>query len=132
MVVVRMIIRMHDVIILVHWRMVIMHWLRFGMIVIHGPVMVIVDGMSTPICMTHLPGLETMEPHRVANDPDVARSQVIILVTDHADVFVTIPGVVFRDRFRRDDDRRWRRRGRVDDYGWRRDHDGRSRETTIG
>lgn len=125
-----MVVRMHDVIVLMHRRMVVM--LGRWMVVVHGPVMVVVDGMSAPIRVDHLPALETMESHRIANDPDIAGSQIIILVAHHTDVFVAVPGVVVRDWFRRDDYRRRRSRSRIHDNGWGRHHNGWPSEATIG
>jgi hypothetical protein len=59
--------------------------------------------------------METLEPERFTVEPEVAGSQIIILVADETDIFVAIPDVIVgnqqRSLFHR---RRW-----GIDHGWR-------------
>jgi hypothetical protein len=44
--------------------------------------------------------METLQPEWFTEQPDIARSQIVILVTNETDVFVTIPGVTVRNHYR--------------------------------
>jgi hypothetical protein len=57
--------------------------------------------------------METIQPERFAEQPDIARPQIIILVANEADVFVSIPGVAVRNHHRGDFHRR-----RGDNHHW--------------
>lgn len=49
-----------------------------------------------PIRMIILPPLEAAKSHRVADDPDIARAQIIALVAHITYVFVTVPAIIVR------------------------------------
>ena len=70
---------------------------------------IIADEMVMPIRMTSDPDMETIQADRVANQPDITRAQIIILIADQTNVFITIPYVIVRYRL-------WRR-SRNDDRG---------------
>jgi hypothetical protein len=59
-------------------------------------VMFIVNGMSVPIRMIPFPAVKAPKPPWFTNNPDMARSQIVILTADDADVFVTVPDVIIR------------------------------------
>jgi len=94
-----------------------------------------IDGhMHAPVGMDADVGMEMIQAHGVAEEPDVAGSEVIILIADDADVFVAIPDIGIGHHIHGRDRRRGRlhdgrrgsdvnRRGRGDIDGWRRGHD---------
>ena len=61
------------------------------------PVMIVAHGVAPPIRMNAYPRMKVTQPDRVTDQPDIARSQIVILVTHDTDVFVTIPIVIVRD-----------------------------------
>jgi hypothetical protein len=81
-------------------------------------ITIIADGMAPPIRMASDPDMETIQADRVAKQPDITRPQIIILVADETNVFITIPYVIIRYhhrlRCRRDN---YRRRSCNDDRG---------------
>jgi len=65
--------------------------------------------------------METLQSEWFTNQPDIARTQIIILVTDQTDVLVTIPHVIVGNQhylrwFRRDDHRRRNRNDRGSEH----------------
>jgi len=81
------------------------------------PVTVIADGMDPPIDVASFPSMETIQPEGFAEQPDIAGSQIVILVAHETDVFVTIPGVTVRNHHR-SHFHRWR----SDNHHWLRGH----------
>jgi len=79
---------------------------------------IIADEMASPVRMASDPYMETIQTDRIAKQPDITRPQIIILVADETNVFITIPYVIvryhYRLRCRRDD---YRCRSRHDDRG---------------
>jgi hypothetical protein len=67
----------------------------------------IVSGVSAPIGMDFFPVMKASQSNRVANDPDVARSQIIVLTADDADKFDTVPNIIIGIYLR--SYRNWRR-----------------------
>ena len=70
---------------------------------------VVTNGMAAPIGMAVFPAVETIDAEGIADQPDIAGSEIEILVTHEADVFVTIPDVIVRNGHHRwcDNHRRW-------------------------
>src|SRR5271170_3327627 len=58
---------------------------------------VIANRVGPPIGMASFPSVKTIHPEWVADQPDTARSQIVILGADKADVFVTIPDIIIRN-----------------------------------
>jgi hypothetical protein len=58
--------------------------------------------------MFAFPAVKTFNPKRITDQPKIVRTQVIILIPNVTDVFVTIPDVTVRNHGRRgiDDGRR--------------------------
>ena len=75
-----------------------MPWVKMSMAIVS--VMFIANGVVAPIRMTSFPSMETIEPEWVTDQPDIANSQIEILVTNETDVFVTIPDVTVRNHYR--------------------------------
>src|SRR5277367_1149713 len=48
-------------------------------------------GMGAPVRMSPFPIVKSREPIRVANEPDIAGTQIIIIRSDNADKFDAIP-----------------------------------------
>ena len=71
-----------------------------------------IDGhMHAPVGMDADVGMEMIQAHGIAEEPDVAGSEVVILIADDADVFIAIPDIgIGHDIHGRD-----RRRGRLHD-----------------
>jgi hypothetical protein len=44
--------------------------------------------------------METIQPERFTEEPDIAGPQIIILVTHETDVFVTVPDIAVRNHYR--------------------------------
>src|SRR5579862_5879591 len=59
-------------------------------------VTIIVNGMVVPIRVIPFPAMKALKPPWFTNNPDLARSQIVILTADNADVFVTVPDVIIR------------------------------------
>jgi len=83
-----------------------------------SPVMVIASCVVPPIFMATFPAMESLQPERVAEKPDIAGPQIVILVSNVTNIFVTIPGVTVRnhrrnliDLRRRSGIHNWRRSG---------------------
>ena len=91
--------------------MMVGHRLRPVVRVIHGPILFIVNSVGMPIRVFPFPIMEAMQPVSIHDHPYISRTQVIILVTHDANVFITIPIVTIRsnDLHRHG---RWRRWGR--------------------
>jgi hypothetical protein len=91
------------------------------------PETIIADGVFPPIRVASFPAMEALQAEGLGHQPDIAGAQIKILATDHADIFITIPGVAVGNHHRLFDDHRGRsfinhrRRGR----GRRIDHRGR-------
>jgi len=62
-----------------------------------GPKTIIANGVVSPIRMATFPTMETIQPERVTDQPEIARSQVEILATNETNVFVTIPDIIIRN-----------------------------------
>ncbi len=91
----------------------------------------IIEGhVHAPVGMDADVGMEMTQAHGVAEEPDVAGSEVVILIADDADVFIAVPDIGIghdihggdRRRGSHLDGRRWsdvyrRRRGDVDARG---------------
>jgi hypothetical protein len=70
-------------------------WLIMSMAI--GSVIVVANDVNPPIWMTLLPSMKAFEPDWITDQPDIARSQIVILVTHETDVFVTVPVVIIRN-----------------------------------
>ena len=88
-------------------------------------VMVIANGVAPPIRMPAYPAMKTSQPDGIADYPDVAGPQVVILVANDADIFVTVPNVIIGNIY-------WSRRGCHDHRGWSRDDEGLEENPAIG
>ena len=101
-----------------------MPWLNMAVPV--SPVTVIASGMIPPIRMAAFPAMKALQPDGVAEQPDIAGTQIVILVTHKTDVFVTIPYVTVRNHYGAGiDNRGWCRingRGRCRIDHWLRSH----------
>ena len=104
-------------------------------------IFLIANGLFDPVLVVLFPVVEIAQTIRWHRQPDLVRTQVIILVTDESDVFRAVPGVTIRhadchSNAGRDWSRRhyncrgrhgrwsyddWRRRRRFHDYGRSRD-----------
>ena len=62
--------------------------------------MVIANGVVPPINMFSFPAMETLLTEGFTEQPDMAGPQIVILVTNQADVFVAIPGITVRNHYR--------------------------------
>lgn len=69
---------------------------RLVVSVMVGPVMDVDGDMAAPVWMTPFPAVETLQPEWFALQPDIARAEIIILVTHEANIFIAIPNVVIR------------------------------------
>ncbi len=72
-----------------------MPWVKMAMAV--GPITIIARDVSAPIRMPTDPDVNVTQPHRVTDEPDISRAQIIILVTHEADVFITVPVIIIGD-----------------------------------
>ncbi len=84
----------------------VMPWLNMAVPI--SPVTVIASGVVPPILMAAFPAMKTLQPDGVTEQPDIARSQIVILVANETDVFVTIPDVTVRNHYRAGIDNRGR------------------------
>src|ERR1700722_19573070 len=71
-------------------------------------VIIIPNGVCLPVSMAAFPAMKTRQAVRVADQPDIARPQIIILAIDDTDVLHAIPDVNIRHHY----------------YYWRNFHDG--------
>ena len=78
--------------------LVITPWLDMSIAI--RPVTVIANGMDPPIRMASFPSMETVQPEGFTEQPDIAGSQIVILVAQETDVFVTVPDVTVRNHYR--------------------------------
>ena len=76
-------------------RLVVMPWLNVSIAIGSEPV--IANGVGSPIGMASFPSMETIQAEGVTDQPDIACSQIEILVANETDVFDTIPGVTVRN-----------------------------------
>ncbi|GEM_PF-1426981 len=74
-----------------------MPWLNMSMGVFS--VIIIASGVVSPITMVSFPSMETLQPEWFTDQPEIARSQIEILVTNDTDVFDTIPDVTVRNHY---------------------------------
>jgi hypothetical protein len=72
-------------------------WVKMSMAIVS--VMIIANGVVSPIRMTSFPSMETIEPEWVTDQPDVTKSQIEILVPNETNIFVTIPDVTIRNHY---------------------------------
>ena len=63
-------------------------------------ITIIANGVGSPVTMVSFPSMETLQPERFTDQPDIAGSQIEILVTDETDIFDPIPGVIVRNHYR--------------------------------
>jgi hypothetical protein len=75
----------------------VMPWLNMSIAI--GSETIIANGVDSPIRMASFPSMETLQPKWFSGQPDVAGSQIEILVTNETDVFVAIPNVSFRNHY---------------------------------
>ncbi len=81
---------------------------RLNMSVAIGPEMIITNGVFAPIRMASFPTVKTFQPEWVSDQPDIAGSQIEILVTHETHIFDTIPSITVRNQH-------WLRRFSLDD-----------------
>src|ERR1039458_288252 len=74
-----------------------LHWMILSMGVFS--VNIIASGVVSPITMVSFPSMETLQPERFSDQPDIARSQIKILITNETDEFDPIPDVTFRNHY---------------------------------
>ncbi len=55
---------------------------------------VVVNEVRPPVRMSADPDMEMIDPDRVADQPDVARAEVKILIAYDPDVFITVPYII--------------------------------------
>jgi len=58
----------------------------------------IVNGMVVPIRMNPFPVMEARQAEGFTNDPDIARSQIVIATANDTHILVAIPNVIIRSR----------------------------------
>jgi hypothetical protein len=75
----------------------VMPWLNMSIAI--GSETIIANGVAAPIRMASFPSMETLQPEWFTDQPDIARSQIEILVTNETDVFDTIPDVTVRNHY---------------------------------
>jgi hypothetical protein len=86
--------------------MVIMH--RRGMrIMVSAAEFDVHNGMGAPIGMDALPVIETVQADGIHHDPGVTGAEVVVLATDDADIFITVPIVIIGRNGYGYDRRRW-------------------------
>jgi hypothetical protein len=96
---------------------VVTPWLDMAIAIF--PVIVIANGVVPPIGMASFPSMETIQPEGFTEQPDIAGSQIVILVADEADVLVTIPDVAVGDHY---GSRLYIDRGRGHNHQWLKCH----------
>jgi len=69
----------------------VMPWLHMPMFI--SSETIIADCMVSPITVAAFPSMKAVQPEWIADQPNVARSQIIILITNDTDVFITVPSV---------------------------------------
>ena len=72
----------------------------------------IVNGMVMPIRMISFPVMEPRQAEGFANDPNIARSQIVIAAANDTHILETVPDVIIRRDRHLYGYRRWRRRPR--------------------
>jgi hypothetical protein len=77
---------------------IVMPWLKMSMTIVS--VTIIANGVVPPVSMVSFPSMETLQPEWFTEQPDIARPQIEILVTNETDVFIAIPGVTVRNHHR--------------------------------
>ena len=60
---------------------------------------IVTNGVVSPIPMVSFPPMETLQTEWITNQPDIAGSQIEILVTYHADIFDPIPDVAVGNHY---------------------------------
>ena len=80
-------------------------WLRLRSMV-GAAVTSIARGVRLPIGIGMFPGMEALHTRGIHRNPNIARSQIIVLAIHHANVFSTVPNIGFRNRCRHHDRRR--------------------------
>jgi hypothetical protein len=63
------------------------------------PVTIVTGGVSTPIRMASFPSMKTINPPWFSHNPDIAGSQIVILVAHESDIFVAIPYITVRNPY---------------------------------
>jgi hypothetical protein len=95
--------------------LVIASWLHMSVGVLSETI--ITRGVVSPISMSSFPSMETVQPLRSGQQPDIASSQIEILVPHETDIFDTIPSVSLWNHYRLNrhswrHDYRWLKRNR--------------------
>jgi len=67
------------------------------MSIVIRPESIVTNGVLAPIAMAPLPPVESLQTEWVCDQPDIAGSQIIILIPYEANVFDAVPGVIIRD-----------------------------------
>jgi hypothetical protein len=70
------------------FRLAMPHWLNMSMSI--GSETIIANGALSRISVVFFPSMETLQPEWFSDQPDIARSQIEILVTNKTDEFDTI------------------------------------------
>ena len=77
---------------------VAMPWLIMSMAIVS--VTIIANSVVPPIGMASFPSMKALKPEWFTDQPDIAGSQIEILVANETDVFVTIPDVTVGNHYR--------------------------------
>jgi hypothetical protein len=85
---------------MIRGHMRVMHRLSMSRPMISTAVSHVVSHVGTPIRVGYHVPLETVQPHRIANDPGIVRSQIVVLAANHTHVLVTVPNVIVRNSHR--------------------------------
>ncbi len=93
--------------------MAVTPWLHMPVSI--SSVTIIVDSMGSPVRVAAFPSMKTIQPEWITDQPDITGSQIVVLVTNDTDVFVTIPGVTIGHHYRH--------LGRRSHHHWCRGHD---------
>jgi len=72
-------------------------WLNMAMGIFS--VTIIASGVASPISVATFPPMETFQPVRSGDQPDITGSQIEILVSHQTDVFDTIPSVSLGNKY---------------------------------
>lgn len=62
--------------------------------------MIVADVVTPPIRMASYPHMKAVQSHWIANQPDIAGPEIVILVSNDTDIFITIPDVIVRYHYR--------------------------------
>ena len=57
-------------------------------------ILYVVDGVSAPVSMISFPAMKTSQTGCIHNQPDMVRTQIIILIPNYADIFSAIPDII--------------------------------------